>query len=268
MRTVCLGDTSGDLTVIDIFARSDRHLVAKCKCKCGSEITVPRVVVAMKARTACRKCDTAPLVGRRFGSLVVLRERKDGDCDEHHVIVRCDCGAEKQIQRSNLLNGRALSCGCKTAGLISAGKKIHGQSTKGGRSNAFIVWTAMLQRCYNKNRPEYHRYGGRGITVCKRWRESVVNFIADMGKRPTENHSLDRINNDGNYEPGNCRWATMLQQCNNTHRTRRFALNGREYTLREWAAQTGMNPKLIDARIRMGWSVNRAFTTPVKSTKR
>jgi len=136
--------------------------------------------------------------------------------------VRCDCG-EKKVMRSSggFKNGATKSCGC--LGRKSGAEKntIHGLSEK----QEYKIWSGMIERCHNPNHKKYKYYGGRGIKVCDRWRESVMNFYADMGPRPRGKfpcgraiYSIDRINNDGNYEPRNCRWATSKQQMRNTRR--------------------------------------------------
>jgi hypothetical protein len=121
----------------------------------------------------------------------------------------------------------------------------------------------MIRRCTNPDSTGYARYGGRGITVCDRWRESFANFLADMGPKPTPRHTIDRINNDGNYEPGNCRWATGKEQCRNTRRNRYIEHDGRRMTQVEWCEETGMIKATLCCRLKSGWSVAAALTTPV-----
>lgn len=125
--------------------------------------------------------------------------------------------------------------------------RTHGHA-KGGKSPEYRAWHAMRQRCYHPSQPHYSRYGGRGIVVCERW-QVFANFLADMGLRPSPRHSLDRINNSGNYEPGNCRWATLVEQCRNRRR-RRDNLSGVtgvnwDAQSRKWLARIGSNGKTI-----------------------
>ncbi|HEY9737554.1 MAG TPA: hypothetical protein V6D06_14770 [Trichocoleus sp.] len=122
----------------------------------------------------------------------------------------------------------------------------------------------MKSRCHNPNNAAYDRYGGRGIVVCDRWRESFENFYADMGPRPSEQHSIDRINNDGNYEPGNCRWATDKQQSRNTRRNRLLTYNGETLFLDEWAERLSISKHTLQTRLWRGWSVEEAFETPIR----
>jgi hypothetical protein len=123
------------------------------------------------------------------------------------------------------------------------------------------AWTHMRARCRNKNARDYARYGGRGITVDPRW-ESFENFLADMGERP-DGHSLDRIDNNGNYAPGNCRWAKEITQQNNKRSNRHLTFDGREQTVAEWARELGIKPvDKLYRRLYRGWSIEQALTTP------
>lgn len=122
------------------------------------------------------------------------------------------------------------------------------------------VWIAMMQRCYNPNHPKYPSYGGRGIKVCDHWRESFTNFLEDMGKRPGDNYSLDRVDNDGSYNRNNCRWATAKEQQNNQRANRLLEFNGRVQNVTQWSVELGIPYSRLEARIRRGWSVERALS--------
>lgn len=150
-------------------------------------------------------------VGHRYGKLVVLRERRlrSGGQVRSFCNCRCDCGKLCLMAKASLRNGDTKSCGCER-GRAS----VHGHARRGGKSLEYICWTNMKARCLYPKNNRYEYYGGRGIKVCERWLESFENFLADMGPRP-RGMSIDRINPDGNYEPGNCRWATSKEQNNN-----------------------------------------------------
>lgn len=122
----------------------------------------------------------------------------------------------------------------------------------------------MHRRCYDQNHKSYERYGGRGIKVCQRW-HSIENFVSDMGQRP-EKTSLDRIDNSGDYGPDNCRWATLYEQQNNRDVTRRVFYNGKDCALADAARMSGVSSHTIDARLKRGWSVERAIETPTKKS--
>jgi hypothetical protein len=128
----------------------------------------------------------------------------------------------------------------------------HGHKTNAQISPEYRVWTSMIQRCTNPARGRYSRYGGRGITVCEPWRDSFEAFLADMGKRPSADHSLDRIDNDGNYEPGNCRWATRSEQARNTCRVRTLEIDGVSRPMVEWAELAGISYWTYRQRIDRG----------------
>lgn len=140
--------------------------------------------------------------GDRFGRLVVLREAPDRLRGFRAFVCRCDCGQETTVPTGPLRNGHTRSCGC-----LAKPHGLHGSRT-------YLSWRSMIQRCSTPNTNGYENYGGRGITVCDRWRSSFAAFVADMGERP-EGMTLDRVNVNGNYEPSNCRWATPAEQARN-----------------------------------------------------
>jgi hypothetical protein len=146
------------------------------------------------------------LTGQRFSRLTVLRSAKVGHFE--YWICRCDCGTEKPILGKLLRNGNTQSCGCLHR------ERFHHRTHGKSYTPEHRIWRGVWTRCTNAKAQDFKYYGGRGITVCDRWR-AFENFLADMGERPTAKHSIDRIDNDGNYEPGNCRWATVAEQRRN-----------------------------------------------------
>lgn len=200
-------------------------------------------------------------VGARFDSLVV-----EGEVGrDHHANVvwqcRCDCGQLTTAITNKLVRGRKRSCGCKQLEYIGESCSTHGE-TRGGRpSSEFSIWQGMLARCSNPDHARWHRYGGRGIKVCDRWL-TFSNFLSDMGRRPSLRHSLDRKDNNGNYDPENCRWATRAEQNANMCTNVRLALDGRDLTVSEWSRETGIGVATLSQRIRHGWSAEAALTTP------
>jgi len=136
----------------------------------------------------------------------------------------------------------------------------HGYALRGVRSPTYDSWCHMKQRCYNKDWVRYDRYGGRGVTVCDRWRDSFINFVADMGDRPSGG-TLDRIDNDGNYEPGNCRWATRRQQAENRHNAKRITHDGYTMSVIDWAKKLGIKATTIRARLKRRLSAELVLST-------
>lgn len=174
---------------------------------------------------------------------------------------RCDCGQEKAVPGRCLRAGVSQSCGClareRARETLTARLITHGMS----RSVEHNAWRQMKARCANANHVNYPNYGARGITVCERWRQSFESFIADMGPRPP-GHSIERVNNDGNYEAANCRWATRLEQNDNKRVTRRFNVEGASATLKTCARAMGERSWLIHGRIKRGWHPDCAIAIP------
>jgi len=177
------------------------------------------------------------------------------------VCVRC--GTPFDVPASQ---GHARHCSLSCSSLL---KNItHGGARHGKRLPEYRPWCAIKTRCLNPNDRSYPAYGGRGITICDRWQDSFENFLADMGPRPTVLHSIDRIDNDRGYEPGNCRWATSRDQARNTRRNRALTFNGETQCIRAWEEQLGFGRGVINARLKLNWSVERALTEPIRHLHR
>lgn len=199
-------------------------------------------------------------LGERYGRLLVTERAPNKSATDTNARWKCvcDCGRETVQYGQDLKRGKVISCGCWN----DEKRYKHGMAG----TSVYHIWQQLHQRCENPKAPSYENYGGRGIKVCERWK-SFDNFVADMGIRP-DGYSIDRIDNDGNYKPSNCRWATTKQQLNNRRNNRVLELNGERKTIAEWADQLGVRWNLIRCRVdRYGWSIERALTTPVKSCK-
>lgn len=153
--------------------------------------------------------------GHRFGRLIAIAfARKDGR--RHMWLCICDCGKQSEVRKENLRSGNTTSCGCHKRRCLDS--TTHGYAA-GKKSLLYRVWSSMLERCRNPNNRSYADYGGRGITVCERWHK-FENFLADMGERPSDKHSIDRVDNDGDYAPSNCKWSTKMEQRHNRRDTK------------------------------------------------
>lgn len=202
------------------------------------------------------------LAGQRFGRLLVLERAGTSHKRSALRSCACDCGAMTVRQGQSLCAGAAQSCGClrkeRVAEANAKRLRRHGE-TVGGQSRTYRAWCAMVARCTNPKSDAYPWYGGRGVSVCERWLDFEL-FMKDMGRAP-DGMSIERTNYDGNYEPGNCRWATKIEQANNTRANVFLEWNGRKLTVAQWCRELGLKPATVYRRLKLGWSVDRALST-------
>lgn len=197
------------------------------------------------------------LEGIKFGRLTVLSYAGAIGHNQAWIAV-CECGTERSFRASGLIAGTTKSCGCLKKDLHKNHFVKHGDY----KSAEYSTWIKINERCRNKNWKRFKDYGGRGIVVCERWR-SYENFLKDMGRKPSPKHSIDRIDNNGNYEPSNCKWATPKEQNRNTRRNVNLTYGSETKCIAEWAEQFGINPGTLRRRIKSGWSVERALKDPL-----
>lgn len=213
---------------------------------------------------AKRNIHQSIIVGQKFNRWTVVG---DAICDANNLknwLCRCECGTERRVRHYLLTSGKSKSCGCFQREDLGARKLKHGYAAGGVIQPEYNAWKAMVDRCTKPALRMYRHYGGRGITVCDRWRESFSNFIADMGDRPSPKHSLDRIENDKGYEPGNCRWAIPEVQQNNRRNTVHVEHNGERLPLAVVVKRHSVvDVEVVRCRVfRQGWSLERAMSTP------
>lgn len=195
------------------------------------------------------------LSGQRFGRWTVL-----GYVGRARWKCLCDCGSARDVAGHYLKTGVSRSCGCLQRELLSARARTHGMK----KTPEYRAWSSMRSRCLDKAHDAYKNYGGRGITICERW-NLFQNFFADMGPKPSPKHSLDRYpDNNGNYEPGNVRWATLMEQELNRRTIRVVEFNGKQYPRSALARLHGVPYRLFVERLEYGWPVEKALSTPVR----
>lgn len=260
-----VGQRFGALTVIERAPNRDRtrsRVEWACRCDCGKATAVVASSLTRGATTSCgcgvhrseQRIDN--LVGQRFGMLTVVSQADGRRSGLVLWLCQCDCGGSRITDGQALKWDRSTNCGCK--------RRTHGQSSANGkRTPTYSSWQNMIARCTQPSNPAYEHYKKRGITVCERWL-SFENFLADMGERPA-GMTIDRFpNNDGNYEPNNCRWATKREQANNRSTNVTFDYHGKTYTLAELAREAGVEKDILRTRLirQTGWTVEGALRTP------
>ena len=199
-----------------------------------------------------------PIVGDRFGLLVVLRIVPGGRY--RRAVVTCDCGAARSVRVGHLNSGATQSCGCQGRARALASRTKH----RGAGTPEYHAWNGMKQRCMNQRNKAWAHYGGRGIVVCAEWLDDFAAFLGHIGPRPSPLHSVDRIDFRGNYEPGNVRWATADVQSQNRRTTRFVEFSGERLPLTVWARRIGITARAISLRLEAGWPLARALTAPKK----
>lgn len=213
--------------------------------------------------------DIDDFIGKRFGRLTVISEAqpiKEGKDERLRpaVLCKCDCGNEKVVRIMCLKRGTCVSCGCEAREKASKRLFKHGMT----HTRLFSIWDGMLDRCYKTFSIEYNNYGGRGIIVCDEWKSEFINFynwaIANGYK---DGLTIDRIDNDGNYEPNNCRWATYQRQARNRRSNHLLTFKGETKPIVEWSEIVGIKADTIWHRLKSGKSIEYALTTPLQLSK-
>lgn len=219
------------------------------------------------------------LTGQRFGRLTAISvasrvKRKNSSSSFLLWLCRCDCGKEHIVLTQHLRSGAIRSCGCLSRDTTATRSTTHGHTRNRSNTAEYGVWRAVISRCEAESNINFHDYGGRGIRICNRWRESFQSFYEDMGERPSPKHEIDRIDNDGSYTCGrcddcvarrataNCRWVTRKQQSRNKRSNRLITFDGKTMPVCEWAETLGISVRTIRSRLGRGRSAEAALTMP------
>lgn len=198
------------------------------------------------------------LIGQQFERWVVVSTADKDKSGNPRWLCRCDCGVEKIVAGGDLKRGRSRSCGCLSRQLVAERSTTHG----GHKTLAYRSYQSAKDRCTNPNNPKYEHYGKRVILFSF---ENFEKFLAHVGPRASKKYSLDRINNEGNYEPGNVRWTTHQSQCRNTRKNVLLTYQNETLCIAEWAEKLNLNQTTIRSRIRYGWTVERTLSTPINA---
>lgn len=205
------------------------------------------------------------LTGKRYGLWAVLGpveiKRYVGSTTVMWLC-RCDCGNEVGVSAGSLRRGLSKSCGCERNTQTSIRRTTHGHSSGGVKTPEYQTWARIKTRCTNENHSDYPDYGGRGLMVAAEWVDDFEAFYAHIGPKPTSKHSIDRIDNERGYEPGNVRWATTEVQSNNKRSNHSLTVGDQTMTIRQWAQKTGLDQKTICMRVLRGWSAEDAVSKP------
>lgn len=195
------------------------------------------------------------IADQKFSRLHAIKLHSRDKHNRERWLFKCDCGQEKIIDKSSVKTGKTKSCGC----LQLENNKIVGITHNRSKTREFKIWLGIKKRCLDKNHSTHKEYGGRGIIICDKWKDSFENFLVDMGESPSNFHSIDRINNNGNYESSNCRWATRKEQQNNCRRNRIISYKGDNYTLSNLCDKLGLKYQLVYDRVtKLQWTIEEA----------
>jgi hypothetical protein len=200
------------------------------------------------------------LTGQQFYRLKVISRAPDHACPSGtypHWHCICACGKEVTVLGRSLKSGHTKSCGCLHREVAAKRRTTHGHTTIGIRTRTYQAWGSMIKRCTNSKCRNFHNYGGRGIKVCDRWRDSYANFLADIGECPP-GLQIERCDNDGNYEPSNCRWTSKKAQSHNRRTNHLITIDGETLCVAEWSERSGNHCQTIVSRLRLGWDAKRA----------
>lgn len=215
-----------------------------------------------------RSAKLKDMTGQRFGRLLVLGVSEKTKSGHAQWLCRCDCGHERSYFGKNLRRGMSRSCGCLARDSWGQSNVRHGHARVGRTSKEYRTWASMVQRCTDPSSTAYKDYGAHGVSVCERWREDFTNFLADMGPAPSSEHTIDRVDSAGNYEPANCRWADLQTQSRNRRSTVCLPWKGEDRSLSEISRMEGISTYMLSHGVRvLGLSVEEALMRRPRSRR-
>lgn len=261
------GQTFERLTVVK-KAVSDKHghVMWKCRCICGNtkNILTNSLISGRTKSCGCFNRETThnftDITGQTFGRLTVINRTENRRSKKVQWKCLCECGGTTITGTHELRSGNTKSCGCFGKEQLDSFRKTHEKFD----TPEYDTWCHMKNRCYNPKDVGFKDYGGRGITICNKWRHDFLLFFNHIGPKPPGNYSVERIDNNGNYEPGNVRWATPKEQTNNQRSNHNITFRGVTMTRAQWAEALGINKGTLSSRIRqLRWPIEKALTQPV-----
>lgn len=196
--------------------------------------------------------------GNVYSKLTVISFSHINNDGKACFFCKCECGKEVIVSGKGLRNGNSKSCGCTRNEKIGNLNRTHGDCS-GGKTKEYHIWRGMIDRCYNPNNKKFANYGGRGIRVCDEWRNDYSAFIRDMGRSHGDCKTIERKDYDGDYAPGNCKWASWKEQQNNRNNNHILTFEGQELNITQWAEKLGLKPATLHQRIHRGWTTDEAI---------
>lgn len=255
------GVRSGSLVAKRLAYKKNRDAYWHCDCDCGGTKIVKSADISSNSIVSCgcrAHKQAEDLVGQQFGRLLVSSySHKVGR--KRYWVCQCNCGNVVTVSGPCLKSGNTVSCGCYNRDRVKELTTKHGMAA----TRVYKQWQGIKSRCLNPKSTGYHNYGGRGITVCDRWKDSFENFYKDMGDPPTNEYEIDRIDVNGNYEPGNVRWVTPKENVRNKRDTVYITYNDLTFSLPEWADRMLVKNSLLAGRRKRGWSDVEIISVPI-----
>lgn len=207
--------------------------------------------------------------GNKYGRLTILsfsNFKAESNGRRPYWNCQCECGETVQRSSHSMKSGRTSSCGCLRREMTVKRNTTHGQAVRKQQTDEYNTWCEIIKRTTNPKCSQYPDYGGRGIAMCPEWRNSFESFLAEVGKKPSKLHSINRINNEKSYEPGNCCWSTRAEQNRNKRNNVMITHDGVTMCAADWCEKTKIKVPTFHSRLNRGWSFKKTITTPVRAT--